>query len=94
MAQFGKNSAKPFNDLNKIVNDIFISANMLPHYWKEQGRRQWKNKAEFQKHLDEMHKYESVFWEMTPDKDPITPRVDTVISEIEAQFAKIIGKSK
>ena len=34
MAQFGKDSAKPFDDLNKIVNDIFISARMLSHYWK------------------------------------------------------------
>ncbi len=91
MARFGKDAAKPFDELNKIVNDIFISARMLPHYWKAQGHRQWKDDAEFRKHLDEMHKYEAVFWEMTPDRDHITPRVNAVISEIEAQCLKIIG---
>jgi len=92
MARFGKDAAKPFEDLNKIVNEIFISAQMLTHYWMEQGRRQWNSKSEFQKHLDEMHKHEAVFWEMAPDKDQITPRVDAVISDIEAQSLKVIEK--
>jgi len=92
MAQFGKDEAKPFDDLNNIVNDIFISATMLPYYWKEQGHRQWKTEAEFQKHLEEMEKHQAVFWEMRTDKDTITPRVDKVISDIEAQTFKIINK--
>lgn len=90
MAQFGKDSAKPFDDLNKIVKDIFISARMLSHYWKQQGRRQWKNDAEFKKHLDEMYKHEAVFWEISSDEDQIIPRVDKVISDIEAQASSII----
>ena len=94
MAQFGKDSAKPFDELNKIVNNILRSANMLLYHWKEQGKRQWKSDEEFQRHLNEMHKQEAIFWEMTPDTDQITPRVEEVISEIEAQFAKIIGKPK
>jgi len=94
MAQFGKDSAKPFDNLNGIINDIFASAHMLAYYWKQQGSRQWKNQEEFQRHLDEMHKNEAVFWQMTPEKDQITPRLEAMISEIEAQFAKIIGKSK
>lgn len=94
MAQLGKDLSKPFDDLNNIVNDIFISATMLPYYWMEQGHHQWKNEAEFKQHLVEMNKHQAVFWEMTPDRDQITPRVDAVISEIEAQTAKIIGKSK
>lgn len=94
MAQFGKDSAKPFEDLNKIVNDILISAQMLPYYWREQGHHQWKNEEEFQRHLDEMHKHEAVFWKMTPDRALITPRVDAVISDIEAQSERIIGKSR
>jgi len=92
MARFGKDSAKSFNDLQKIVNEIFISARMLPHYWKEQGHRNWKNNAEFEKHLEEMHKYETIFWEMTPDGDQIIPRVNAVVSDIEAQALKVIEK--
>ena len=92
MARFGKESAKPFNELNRIVNDIFISAKMLSHYWLQQGRRDWKNESEFKKHLDEMHKHESVFWEKSSDNDPIIPRIDKVISDIEAQTSRVIGK--
>jgi hypothetical protein len=94
MAQFGKDWAKPFDELDKIVRELLISAHMLANYWKESQYRQWKNQEEFQRHLDELHKYEAIFWEMTPDKDPITPRVEAMISEIEAQSAKVIGKSK
>jgi len=94
MARFGKDSAKPFDDLRKIVNEIFVSARMLSHYWKEQGRRTWKSEAEFKKHLEEMQKHEAIFWEMNADEDTIIPRVNAVISDIEAQCLKIIGKSK
>jgi len=92
MAQFDKDEAKPFDDLYKIVNDIFISARMLPHYWKQQGHRQWKNESEFQHHLEEMHKYEAIFWYQGEDRDSIGPRVNTVISDIEAQTLRIISK--
>ena len=92
MAQFGRGSAKPFDDLSKIVNEIFISARMLSHYWLEQGRRRWKNDEEFQKHLEEMHKHEAIFWDKGPDNDPITPKVNAVISDIEAQTRSIIDK--
>lgn len=91
MAQFGKDSAKPFDELNKIVSDIFLSSRMLSHYWKEQGHRQWKSKEEFEQHLQEMKKYEAIFWEMLPEEDPIIPRVNAVISDIEAQCLKVIG---
>jgi hypothetical protein len=63
---------------------------MLSYYWEQQGRRMWKDDEEFQRHLEEMHKYEAMFWEMSPDKDPIMPRVDAVISDIEAQSFRII----
>ncbi len=94
MARFSKDSAKPFDELNKIVNDIFTSAHMLSYYWKEQGHRQWKNDAEFRQHLEEMHKYEAIFWEKGSKEDSIIPRVDKVISDIEAQSLRIIGGNK
>jgi hypothetical protein len=92
MAQFGKEASVPFDDLRKIVNDIFISSQMLADYWKDQGRRTWKTEAEFKKHLEEKREYEAVFWEMSADRDPITPRVSAVISNIEDRCNAIIGK--
>ena len=91
MARFGKDSAKPFDDLNKIVHEIFASARRLSYYWKQQGQRDWKNDEEFQRHLKEMQKYEAIFWEMNADEDLIVPRVNAVISDIEAQCIKVIG---
>lgn len=92
MAQFGKEASVPFDDLRKIVNDIFVSSRMLTYYWKDQGRRTWGTEEEFKKHLEEMHEYEAVFWEMSADRDPITPRVSAVISNIEERCNAIIGK--
>ena len=92
MAQFGKDSAKPFDDLHKIVNEIFASARMLSHYWKQQGHLNRKTDEEIKKDLKELRKYEAIFWEMRSDEDPIIPRLDAVISHIEAQSFKVIGE--
>jgi uncharacterized protein YdcH (DUF465 family) len=40
--------------------------------------------AEFEKHLEEMHGYEAVFWYMGEDKDKISPRVRKVVENIES----------
>jgi hypothetical protein len=93
MAQFGSEGGQPFDDLRKIVNEIFVSANMLQHYWLQQGRRQWQNEQEFQDHLDKMHKHEAVFWEGASDNDPINPRMQEVITAIESRCRKIIGEA-
>lgn len=92
MARFGKDSAKPFDDLNKIVNEIFSSARMLAYYRRDQSYRTWQNEEEFKQHLKEMREQEAIFWEMSPDKDPIKPRLDAAIADIEAHSLKIIGR--
>ena len=93
MAHFGKDASKPFDELNKIVNEIFISARMLSYLWKQQGSHQWKSDEEFKKHLEEMHKYEAIFWYQGEERDSVTPRVNDAISIIESQASKIVGKS-
>ena len=92
MAQFGKDSAQPFDDLNKIMNEIFAASNMLVHYWLDQGRRQWANDGELKAHVAKMHEYEAVFWEMSADKDKITPRLNALISNLESQCNNIINR--
>ena len=92
MARFGKDSAKPFDDLNNIVSEIFSSARMLAYYWRDQGHRTWQNEEEFQRHLREMRKHEAIFWEMAPDEDLIKPKLDAAIADIEAQSLKVIGR--
>lgn len=84
MASFGSSAGDPFVELDKIINEIFLSARMLGTvYWPRQGRATM-NEEEFQKHLEEMHKQESVFWYMGEEKDEISPRIHKAVEEIEA----------
>lgn len=83
MARFGRENDAPFIDLNTILNEIFIAAQMLgTHYWQRQGRVKMEGE-EFKKHLTEMHKHEATFWFQGEEKDEIGPRVEKVIQKIE-----------
>ena len=93
MAQFGKDSAKPFDDLIAIVKDMFISAESASDYRKRQASDESKNDDERQRHLDQIRQHQAVV-RRSPDNDPITPRLQSVISRIEAQYSTIVGKPK
>ena len=83
MATFGSNAGEPFDELNIILNEIFSSANILgTYYWPRQGRARM-GEEEFQRHLEQMQKYEAVFWFMGVEKDEITPRVQRAVEKIE-----------
>ena len=83
MARFGRENEIPFVELNKILNEIFIAAQMLgTHYWQRQGRVKMEGE-EFKKHLEEMHKYEAIFWFQGEKRDEIGPRVEKVIKQVE-----------
>ena len=75
MAMFGPESEKIFQDTNRTLNSIFSSASMLAnHYWQRQGRVKMES-DEFQKHLDEMHKHEGIFWDQSDDEDEIRKKI-------------------
>jgi hypothetical protein len=83
MANFDPQAGESFNELDKVLNEIFISAHMLgKHYWPRQGRVAM-SENEFQKHLHEMHKHEAIFWSMGEDEDTISPRVRSLIQNVE-----------
>jgi hypothetical protein len=83
MARFGRKNEAPFLELNKILNDIFLSAQMLgSHYWQRQGRVKMEGE-EFKKHLEEMHEHEATFWFQGEKLDKIGPRVENIIKQIE-----------
>jgi hypothetical protein len=92
ISHFGKGAAQPFDDLRSIVNDIFFSSFMLARYWSEQDRRYWRNDEERQKHLQEIDRWEAVFWDRLSDKDPITPRLEAVVLGIETRCRAIIER--
>jgi hypothetical protein len=83
MASFGAETESIFVETNKVVNSIFISARMLAtHYWKRQGRVPME-KDEFQKHLDEMHQYEGIFWDFGGEEDEIRKRLRGIQTSLE-----------
>ena len=83
MARFGRKNEATFIELNNILNDIFISAQMLgTHYWQRQGRVKMEGE-EFKRHLNEMHEHEATFWFQGEKRDKIGPRVEKVIEQIE-----------
>ncbi|MFH1719032.1 MAG: hypothetical protein ABIF19_16890 [Planctomycetota bacterium] len=83
MAVFGTETESIFIDTNKTLNSIFVSANMLStHYWQRQGRVKMEA-AEFQKHLDEMHRHEGIFWDRYNDDDEIRNQLAATQKELE-----------
>jgi len=87
MAAFGPTTEEIFVNTNKAVNSIFISARVLAtHYWQRQGRVPME-KDEFQKHLDEMHRHESIFWDMDRKDDEIKTQLAEVQVKLEAVTA-------
>ena len=87
MACFGKESEELFNRTNQTVNKIFGAARVLStHYWPRQGRPH-RTEEEFQKHLDQMFKYEAIFLDGYSEDDVIRKE----LSEVLEIFEKIIA---
>jgi hypothetical protein len=87
MASFGAQTESIFVETNKVLNSIFISARMLAtHYWQRQGRAAMVP-DEFQRHLDQMHRHEGIFWDMGAEKDEIREQLRAIQASLEAVTA-------
>jgi hypothetical protein len=87
MASFGPETEEIFLETNKTVHSIFSSARILAtYYWKRQGRVPMEG-AEFQKHRDEMHKHEGIFWETGDENDEIKRRLNAIQAKLETAVA-------
>jgi len=91
MAQFGKEAGEPFNELQRIISKIIVSARMLARLWP---RGHSLTEEQWQKQTASVEKYEAIFWEGEADSDPIIPRLDSVISEIEKLCSESIKGDK
>lgn len=82
MAQFGIEAAKPFDNLRRITNEIQVSAQTLAQLWAR-NNRYFRMERQDQIDFDQVRKREVVFWEGLEKDDPIKPRLNECISEIE-----------
>lgn len=88
LAVFGSEHSKPFEEIQKIINQILGSARMLAtSYWKRQGEN-FTSDYHFQLHLKNMEKHESNIW-FSEEDDEIAERVNKAILEIESVCKKI-----
>lgn len=87
MAQFGRESAEPFDDLRKTVNKIFSSARMLASLW---AREHFRTDEHWEKHREQLEKHEAIFCDGLADEDPINQELDAIIGRIELTCKAII----
>ncbi|MBI4963690.1 MAG: hypothetical protein HY913_10470 [Desulfomonile tiedjei] len=88
MVRIGRDEAKPFDELRVIINEILISARVLSRLW---ARDRFRTEQDWEKHLKDVEKRESVFWEGWGEVDPINPKADKVIEEIERVCKEVIA---
>ena len=93
MALHGTSAIKPFDELNKIVNNIFFAARMLSTFWLRQGRVPMEEE-QFEKHIKDMHKYEAIFWDEFDENDSINNKLSDVIKSIEEICRPIIESKR
>lgn len=89
MAQFGADRAKPFDDIKKLTTEIFSAANVLSDYWATDFNP-YISQQRKQSHFESKKKFEAIFWTGLQEPDPINPRLDKIISDIEQVCRDII----
>lgn len=87
MAQIGKEKTKPYDDLGKIIKEVITAAHLLAMLWPE---RYFRTEEEKIRHSEKIEKAQKVFWNTFSDEDPINPKVDKVITDIENICKNII----
>ena len=89
MAQISKEKAKPFEELHNLLMEIIIAARMLSRLWPAEDNHRTPEQSE--KHRKKIEKYESVFWDGAEDEDPINPKLEKIILDIEDICQDIIS---
>jgi len=91
MAQVGKNEAKPFNDLQKIVNELLMAARMLSNLWARRRGGHISSEKQYEQETAKLDKYEAIFWEGLEEDDPINQKIEATIQCIEKTCQNIIS---
>jgi hypothetical protein len=90
MAQFGKETAQPFDELHHLIIDLFSASEELADLRIEQ-RHADKRDDTRRDTRDRIRELERVFWGRVRD-DPIAPRVEAIVARIESICRSEIDK--
>ena len=89
MAQFGTDASTPFDDLNRLINELLLAARrkarlaMVPE-------RSLQSEAALEKHHQEWLEIERVYYNSGDENDPIAPKRVKIISTIESTCRLIL----
>jgi hypothetical protein len=91
MAQFGEEAARPFDELHKLIIDLFSAADQLAELRIEQRHGDGRDDARRDRR-ERIQELERVYWGGFRD-DPIAPRVEAIVASIEKICRAQIDKS-
>lgn len=90
IAQFGRKAAEPFDELNRVLNELISSARMMGVL--NTRRRPYRTEEEEKRNDDLIRKTESTYWAGLAG-DVITLRVDKLVADLEATCrSELAGK--
>jgi hypothetical protein len=86
VAYFGKDAAAPFDDLRGILNEIFLAARRLARYWSSiESGTQITEEQDKKRDMNE-----AIIWEDEAERDPINPKIDDIIGQIDRMCKEFI----
>lgn len=88
MAQFGFDAAKPFDDLNLLINELLLAARRMARF-STGPERVFRSDAELEKHQAQADELDRIYYSGGSD-DPIRPRVDQLVGEMERTCRGVI----
>lgn len=90
MAQVGPDKAKPFQDIHEVLVSIQSAASALARLWPRDNFPNETAQATHQKMVEE---YERIFWEGLAEDDPINPKLDQIVKDVESICRAVIQGS-
>jgi hypothetical protein len=88
MAQLGTDKAAPFDAINKIVNELIVSAHEMAHINTFPAHS--INKDNEKNYNEDWERVHGTYYASGDEKDPIAPRVKAAIAEMEDTCRGII----
>lgn len=89
---FGKNSSEPFDELNKIINEIIFSARRLGSLILRDLNQRNFSESQLSNHYEKIEKYENILYSSSDEDDEIEKKVNSCKLKIESYCLKIMNK--
>jgi hypothetical protein len=88
MAQFGLDAAKPFEDLNRVINELLLAARRMSRF-SAGPERTFRSEAALERHHAQVDEVDRIYYAGGKD-DPIRPRVEQLVAAMERTCRGII----